>query len=202
MELFVVAIAFLSMWIFNARAQAHRIVFLSGFLRNYQIEKLMETLADGYLRALGEQDPERSNQVWGVLAQSEAQLCQQVQALAADLEKVPAPMARFSRLGFALPPKALELFAWASADLRPLMRVHAEGINQVAANADGLSRRDRAYALTAEMLLLQHTCHWYCRSKNMAHARLVARHQTAYAQVVNAVSAQTRNQYQALLARR
>lgn len=202
MEIFVIALGFLALWIANARAQARRIVFLSGFLRNYQIEKLMETLADGYLRALGEKDAERSRQVWAILETSEVQLCEQAIALANELDKVPAPLARFSRLALALPPFALELFAWSAADLRPLMRIHAEGINQVAANAQNLSQRDRAFMLTAEMLLLQHTCHWFCRSRNIAHARLLARHQTPYAQVLASVSSATRDDYLARLARR
>lgn len=202
MEILVIALGLLSLWIFNARAQARRIVFLSSFLRKYQIEKLMETLADGYLRALGEKDAERSRQVWAILQTSEEQLCEQVQALAADLEKVPAPLARFSKLPMALPPFLLELLAWSAADLRPLLRLHAEGISQVAANAEQLSQRDRAYMLTAEMLLLQHSCHWFCRSRNMAHARLLARHQTPYPQVLGAVSARTREAYGALLGRR
>lgn len=202
MEFFALALAFLSMWIFNARAQARRIVFLSSFLRKYQIEKLMETLADGYLRALGEKDPERSKQVWAILAQSEDQLCQQVLSLADDLEKIPAPQARFSKVAMALPPMLLQLLAWAAADLRPLMRIHAEGINRVTANAQGLSQRDRAFMLTAEMLLLQHTCHWFCRSRNIANGRVLMKHQTPYAQVLGAVSATTRENYVAALNRR
>lgn len=202
MEIFVFALLLLCGWIINARAQARRIVFLGGFLRKYEIEKLMETLADGYLRALGEPDQERSDSIWAILASSEVQLCEQVQALADDLEKVPAPQARFSRLGMALPPVALELLAWTAADLRPLIRIHADGIQQVALNAESRSRRDRAFMLTAEMLLLQHTCHWYCRSRNIAHGRMLARHQTAYGQVVRSVSPATQERYIAALARR
>ena len=26
---------------------------------------------------------------------------------------------------------------------------------------------DRAYMMTAELFLMQHTCHWYCRSKTI-----------------------------------
>ena len=40
--------------------------------------------------------------------------------------------------------------------------------------------KDRAFAILAEMLLMQHTCHWYCRSKAVASARMLARHQTSY----------------------
>ena len=46
---------------------------------------------------------------------------------------------------------------------------------------------------------MQHTCHWFCRSKNVASARLLARHQTHYHQVLAAVSEKTRMQYTQLI---
>ena len=69
-------------------------------------------------------------------------------------------------------------------------------------NPQRLSARDRAFAMTAELLLMQHTCHWYCRSRTLASARLLARHQTHYRQVLAAVLASTRERYQRLLERR
>ena len=39
----------------NAQQQRKRIALLGAHLGNYQIEKLLETLTQGYLRALGEQ---------------------------------------------------------------------------------------------------------------------------------------------------
>jgi len=47
--------------------------------------------------------------------------------------------------------------------------------------------------------LFQHTCHWYCRSKAVASARLMARQKTTYEQVLGAVSPQTRRAYTALV---
>jgi hypothetical protein len=49
------------------------------------------------------------------------------------------------------------------------------------------------------MLLLQHTCHWFCRSKSLASARMLARHRTSYAQLVDAVLPQTRTDYLGLV---
>ena len=53
-------------------AQRKRIALLGSYLGKYQIEKLMETLTAGYLRALGEEDNARREQIWQILANSEA----------------------------------------------------------------------------------------------------------------------------------
>ena len=42
----------------NAKEQRKRIALLGSHLANYQIEKLMEALPEGYLRALGESTDE------------------------------------------------------------------------------------------------------------------------------------------------
>jgi hypothetical protein len=55
--------------------------------------------------------------------------------------------------------------------------------------------KDKAFTLMAELFLMQHTCHWYCKSKPVASARLMARHQTGYAQVIDAVDPATRRAY-------
>ena len=39
---------------------------------------------------------------------------------------------------------------------------------------------------------MQHTCHWFCNSKTVASARLLARHQTTYEQVLASVTPETR----------
>ena len=57
------------------------------------------------------------------------------------------------------------------------------------------SPQDRAYTLLAEMLLLQHSCHWFCRSRPVASARLLARHKTRHDQVLQSVGAATREGY-------
>lgn len=43
-----------------------------------------------------------------------------------------------------------------------------------------------------------HSCHWFCKSKVVASARLLARHQTSHDQVLRSVTAETRQAYCAL----
>ena len=43
----------------NSLEQRRRVLFLGRYLRRYQIESLMQSLVDGYLRAMGEQDMDR-----------------------------------------------------------------------------------------------------------------------------------------------
>jgi len=68
------------------------------------------------------------------------------------------------------------------------------------ANEANRNHRDKAFMLTAELYLMQHTCHWFCRSKNVASARLLAQHKTSYQQVLESVSGNTRRAYQKLVA--
>ncbi len=198
MALFVLALALGGLWFLNLREQHQRIRLLAGVLGQFQVEKLMETVADGYLRALGENDADRRSQVWNMLGQAETTLCAQVQSFVEAFDKVDAAAARFSTLPIGLP-FAAQLFASSCADLRALLHIHAQGIADVVTNAAGLSQRDKAYMLTAELLLLQHSCQWYCRSKAVASARMMARHQTPHAQLLASVSAPTRKAYRQLL---
>jgi hypothetical protein len=83
--------------------------------------------------------------------------------------------------------------------MREALRMHSRGICR-AIEEQGGSPKDRAFAILAEVLLMQHTCHWYCRSKSVASARMVASHRTSYEQLVRAVSPQTRQEYLGLVA--
>ena len=47
---------------------------------------------------------------------------------------------------------------------------------------------------------MQHSCHWFCRSRAVASARMLARHKTSYAHLLACVAPQTRAAYQALIA--
>ena len=199
MEIFILALAIGALWFLNIREQHRRIRLLAGILGQFQVEKLMETVADGYLRALGEDDADRRSQVWNMLGQAETTLCAQVQAFVKEFDQVEAEEARFSTLPIALP-YAKQLFASSSADLRALLHIHADGIAAVVANNTGLSQKDKAFTLTAELLLLQHSCQWFCRSKATASARMMVRHRTPHAQLLACVSAQTRKAYSRLLA--
>ena len=48
----------------KSRDERGRIALLGQHLSQYQIEKLMETLTEGYLRALGENGARRSGTCW------------------------------------------------------------------------------------------------------------------------------------------
>jgi acyl transferase domain-containing protein len=84
--------------------------------------------------------------------------------------------------------------------MRQALAIHAQGIERAVRNESGLSLRDKAYTLSAELFFMQHTCHWFCKSRAIASARLMARHQTPHAQVLASVTPATRAAYSALLA--
>lgn len=178
--------------------QRRRIALLAQALQPYQLEKHMETLTDGYLRALGEADAERREQVWAVLEGTERLLAEQFQGLATDIARLPEPDTRISRWSLALP-LVTRLLPRSTFDLREAVVVHARGVGSAVQNTRGLNRRDKAYLLSAELFLFQHTCHWYCRSRAVASARLQLRHKTTYAQVMSAVSPATRRSWSELI---
>jgi len=182
----------------STRAQHRRIALLGSYLGKYQIENLMASLTEGYLRALGEDDPQRRAQVWSVLATAEAVLSEQFKRFVLDFAKVGEADARVSKLPLALP-YASVLFPRATFDLRKALSLHAHAIGSAVDNRLNQSQKDQAYTLCAELFLMQHTCHWFCRSKTVASARLLARHKTSYAQVLAAVAPPTREAYTRLI---
>lgn len=198
MAFFTLALVIGVIWILNIRDQHRRIRILASVLGQFQVEKLMETVADGYLRALGENDVERSSQVWNMLGQAETTLNEQLQAFVQAFDKVDAATTRFSTLPLGLP-FAVKLFPGSSADLHDLLHIHARGIDTLVRNEAGLVQKDKAFTLTAELLLLQHSCQWFCRSKALASSRMMARHRTSHAQLLASVSAQTRKAYTKLM---
>ena len=183
----------------NARDQAQRIDLLGRHLGRFQIEKLMETLTDGYLRALGETDPERQGQVMNLLGASETELSAQFSRFVTEFARVDEAQARVSRLAWPIP-YAVRLFPKATFDMRKLLAVHAHGIADAVNNRQGQSTRDKAFTLSAELFLMQHSCHWFCRSRVVASARVLARHKTSYEQLVASVAPSTRQAYEAVLA--
>jgi hypothetical protein len=48
---------------------------------------------------------------------------------------------------------------------------------------------------------MQHSCHWFCKSRWVASARMLARHQTRYVQLLEAVSEPTRIAYRRIMGR-
>ncbi|MBY0453646.1 MAG: hypothetical protein K2Q11_02020 [Burkholderiaceae bacterium] len=185
-------------YILNARQQRKHIVLLATHLHHYQIEKLMEALTEGYLRALGESTPERSEQIWQLLHTTEAQLCEQFRKFAAEFAKEAQADTCVSR--FLLPiPLAATLFPAATFDMRKMLVIHARGIANAADRGSDISPRDRAFTMSAELFLMQHSCHWFCKSRMVASARMLARHQTPHEQLIASVSPQTRSAYLALI---
>jgi hypothetical protein len=200
MELLVVfALLALVVQVFKAREQTQRIALLGGFLGKYRVEKLMEDLLTGYQRALSEADEDRQAQVWRHLEPTEQNLNEQFNRFVLAFAEVYSAQARVSKLPVALPFVSLALPA-ATFDLRKLLAVHGRGISQAVANAQGLPLKRKAFQLMAELLLMQHSCHWFCRSKLVASARMLARHQTTYEQLLENVSPQTQQAYATVLA--
>ena len=199
MDLLVVALPLLiSLYLLNRQQQQLRIHQLSALLQPLGLEKLMEQLNTGYLRALGESDPVRSEPIWNLLAESEQRFGAQLQRLAEQAARLSADEARISRW----PVWAALAARWLPAstfDLRELLTIHARGVAEALSNPRGLERRAQAFMLSAEMLLFQHSCHMYCRSLGVASARLLARHQTSHAQALDAASPSTQSAYRALL---
>ena len=180
------AILAFSLQMRNSLEQRRRVLILGRFLRRYQIESLMQTLVDGFLRAMGEQQAERRQSIWSMLAQTENQLEREFQSLLTDLAA-------------EADPRRLRWLPASTFSLHDILRVHGEGISLVMGNAAGLSARDRAFCLTAELLLMQHSCHWFCKSRWVASARMLARHQTSHVQLLDAVSEPTRRAYQRIM---
>ena len=181
-------------YVLNHQQQRQRIALLARHLHPYQIERLMEQLTQGYLRAMGEQGDERRQQVLSLLAESETQLVAQFDRFVDDFRRVPTALARVSRLPLGLP-FATQLLPAATFDMRELLAIHAAGMGRALRNEGNLAARERAFTMTAELLLMQHSCHWFCRSLALASARLQAKHNTPYRQVVASVSQATRQAY-------
>lgn len=188
------ALLFAVLYFVKSKQQFARIALLGAHLGRYRIEKLMEDLSEGYLRALDEKDSDRQLQLWNHLEQKEAQLSEQLQRLAQEFSTVQSTLVKVGKWPIYLP-FATHLLPAACFDMREALQLHATSLERALANPSGLSRRDRAYVICAELFLLQHSCHWFCRSKMTASARLLARHQTSYAQVLASVAPETRTRY-------
>ena len=180
--------------------QRGRIALLGSHLGKYQIEKQMESLTEGYLRALGEADPSRRQQIFELLGSTETSLCDQLSRLAAGFSKVDEADARVSKFPVSIP-YADKFFPAATFDLRKALAIHAQGVARAVENTDGRSSRDKAFTVSAELFLLQHTCHWFCKSRTVASARMLARQKTSHEQLVESVSPETRKAYCALIGR-
>jgi hypothetical protein len=175
----------------NTQGQRQRTALLAEHLRPHQIEKHMAQLTEAFMRALGEADPQRQQQIWQLQEMAERQLVEEFKALAQEFAKLPAPPTRAFKIAL---PWIDQLSPKATFDMRRALEIHAQGIASALADAQ-LSAKDRAFRTMAEMFLMQHSCHWFCKSKTIASARMVAQHQTRYEQALDAVSPETRQAY-------
>ena len=200
MEIFTLLLLLVTgFYVLKFKDQKRRIALLAQVLGKYQIEKMMEALMQGYNRALSESDASRQSQILALQQPTEQALSEQFSRFATEFSRVDALGARVSTVGFAFA-YADRLFPGSTFDLRQAFFIHAQGLARAMDNPTGLSAKSRAFHITAELFLMQHTCHWFCRSKTVASSRLLARHKTSYAQLLASVLPQTRAAYTALIA--
>ena len=192
----LLAVAGVALHWLNTQDRRQRTALLASHLQPFQIERLMQQLTEAYMRALGESDPERQTQVLQLQQEAEQQLARQFQELARAFGQLAAPQARTLKLSL---PGIDKVLPQSTFDTRRILQVHADGIDRVVRNDDGRSPRDKAFTLMAEMFLMQHSCHWFCRSKTIASARMLAQHKTHYEQALDAVSPETREAYLAVI---
>jgi hypothetical protein len=201
MEIFVLVILIaIGAYTLKSRDEKRRIALLGSHLGKYQIEKLMESLTEGYMRALGEDDPDRREQIWSLLSTSEMKLCDQFSSFVAEFSRVNETDARVSKLAVSIP-YADKLFPNATFDLRKALSIHARGITNAAKNSLNQTPKSKAFTMLAELFLMQHTCHWFCKSKAVASARILVRHKTSYELLIDSVAPDTRNAYCTLIGR-
>ena len=136
----------IGIFVLNGKQQRQRIGLLASHLAQYQIEKLLENLIEGYMRALGETDPARRQQIWDLLRTTELQLSEQFGQLATEMARVDAALTRVSTLPLALP-FADQWWPSASFDLRQAFKIHAEGIERAVRNDAQRAPKDKAFTL-------------------------------------------------------
>ncbi|MDN5883010.1 MAG: hypothetical protein L0H37_11645 [Nitrosospira sp.] len=178
----------------RVRYQRTHIALLGRHLASLQLERHMETLTQGYTRAIQERDETRQIQVLETFAQTERAVAAHVQSLADAMQKESAQAASLGVLPFCVP-YAERFLPALTRDFRELLRIHAAGLRHVVDNEGRLDAKNRAYHLSAELYLLQHSCHWFCKSRAVANARLLLRHQVNHQKVLESVSAVTRTSY-------
>lgn len=188
------------LYILKKQEQKQHTQLLAQHLSCFQIEKLMANLMEGYLRVIAEKDEQRRAQIWPVLANTESSLVSQFQRFADEFATLPAEQTRASTLPLALP-YMTRVLPSATMDVRAAMKLHAQAMAaaRVGEAVDEQERKSRAFTMTAELMLMQHTCHWFCRSRTIASMRLLARHKTAYEQVLQSVSPATLKAYEKLV---
>lgn len=190
----------IAVYVLQGIEHRRRVRLLGAHLASTQVEKLMGGLMDGYMRVLDEKDAERSKQVWAIMDSNEKTLADQLQRLASTFSEEDAQDTRVSTLPLALP-YFDRLLPAHTFDMRQALQLHAKAVHEACApgGMDLESRKQQAFTMTAELLLLQHTCHWFCKTRTIASMRLIARQKTPYEQVLKSVSPATLTAYQRLI---
>ena len=190
----------IAVYVLQGIEHRRRVRLLGAHLAPTQVEKLMGGLIEGYMRALDEKEPERRKQVWDILSNSEKTLADQLHRLATSFSQENAQDTRVSTLPLALP-YFDRLIPSHTFDMREALKMHAKAVRDACApdDVDLETRKRMAFTMTAELLLLQHTCHWFCKTRTIACMRLMARQKTSYEQVMKSVSASTLSAYQRLI---
>lgn len=180
--------------VLRARYQRAHIALLGSHLANLQLERHMETLTQGYARAIHEPSEIRQLQVLETFTQAERAVAAQAQSLAKSMRQESQAATAMGNFAICIP--YLErLLPGATRDFRILLAIHAAGLRHVVDNVEGWDAKQRAYHLSAELYLFQHSCHWYCKSRLVADARLQVRHQVTRQKVLESVSDVTRTAY-------
>ncbi len=179
----------------RVRYQRMRIALLGSHLSQLQLERHMETLTQGYTRAIHEQSESRQLQVLETYHQTERAVAAQVLTLTRSMQKEAEQATRLGTYPFCVPYAERFVPASMMRDFRALLQVHADGLRHSVDNEAQWDPKTRAFHLSAELYLLQHSCHWFCKSRTVADARLLMRHQVNHDKVLESVSAVTRSGY-------
>ena len=195
MDIALILLVIVAAWqVLRIRYQRTHVALLGHHLASLQLERHMETLTQGYARAINEKEETRQLQVLETFAQTERAVAGQIQSLASAMQKESLLATSMGVLTFCVP--YAERFAPAlTRDFRELLHIHATGLRHVVDNESHWDPKTRAYHLSAELYLLQHSCHWFCKSRTVADARLMLRHQVNHQKVLDSVSAVTRSAY-------
>lgn len=195
-----IVVGSIAVYVLQGIEHRRRVRLLGSHLASTQVEKLMGGLIEGYMRAMDEKGEERSKQVWAILDNSEKTLASQLQRLSESFAKESAQDTRVSTLPLALP-YFDRLIPAHTFDMREALKLHAKAVRDACApeDIDLATRKRMAFTMTAELLLLQHTCHWFCKTRTIASMRLIARQKTPYEQVLKSVAPSTLAAYQRLI---
>lgn len=196
MDFFLTLLLAAVVWrVLTLRYQRARIALLGRHLAGLQLERHMETLTQGYTRAIHENDESRQLQVLDTFGQTEQAVAAQLRKLADAMQKEYPQTVAMSVLPFCVP-YIERFFPGQTRDFRELLQIHAASLRQLADNTDGLAPKDRAFHLSAALYLFQHSCHWFCKSKGVADARLMLRHKVDHQKVLDSVPDSARAAYQ------